>query len=300
MPAHEIQIPPPLASTMRATWKEEADAFLADLPAMVAKFERRWSIRVGPPFEELSYHYVAPAVTAGGADVVFKAGIPREDMDHEIAAMRLYDGNGIARLLEADAARGVMLLERLMPGQMLTSVTDESRAVSIAADVMRRLWVPAPEHCTLPTVADWLTAFHGHRARYGAADPLPAGWLDRAEGLAADLLVSEPERVVLHGDLHHFNILSATRAPWLAIDPHGVIGERAYEIGAFLRNPTVMPRAVTLRRFEQFVDELDLDRQRARNWSFVNTVLSAVWTLEDSTTGWEGEIATAGYLLSIA
>lgn len=289
-------VPDNLSRTMKTTWKAEADAFLSGLPALIVEFEERWGISVGPPFEELSYHYVAPAVNARGEDVVFKAGIPRPDMDHEITAMRLYDGRGIARLLEADAARGVMLLERLRPGKMLTTVPEEERAVSIAAEVMRSLWRPAPDGVDLPGVVEWLAAFSEHRARHGAADPLPPGALDRAEGMAADLLASSTERFVLHGDLHHFNILSAQRAPWLAIDPHGVIGERAYEIGAFLRNPTLQTREVTLRRFERFVEELGLDRGRARAWSYVNTVLSAVWTLEDSTTGWEDEITTAGYL----
>jgi streptomycin 6-kinase len=292
-----LTIPSRLADTMRTTWNETADAFLAGLPALIEEFVERWGIRVGPAFEELSYHYVAAAVSRDGEDVVFKAGVPRVDMDREITAMRVYDGRGIARLLEADAARGVMLLERLVPGEMLTTVGDEERAVSIAADVMRRLWRPGPAGVDLPDVAEWLDAFPKHRARYGAADPMPPGVLDRAERLAADLLGSSTERYVLHGDLHHFNILSARRETWLAIDPHGVLGEREYEIGAFLRNPTLQPKGVTLRRFDRFVEELGLDRERARGWSYVNTVLSAVWTLEDSTTGWENEITTAGYLL---
>lgn len=292
-----MTLPAQLTQNMRTIWKVEADNFLAGLPTLITEYEGRWGITVGPPFDGLSYHYVASAVTQNGDDIVFKAGIPRPDMDHEIAAMRLYDGRGIARLLEADTDRGVMLLERLVPGEMLTTVPDEEEAVSIAADVMRRIWRPAPDGVNLPTVAEWLTAFQSHRARYGADDPLPPCVLDRAEKMAADLLASPTEQFVLHGDLHHFNILSATRAPWLAIDPHGVIGEREYEIGAFLRNPTLQSRETTLRRFDHLVDELKLDRDRARSWSYVNTVLSAVWTLEDSTIGWEDEITTAGFLL---
>ena len=59
----------------------------------------------------------------------------------------------------------------------------------------------------------------------------------KAESLFAGLLASMDAPVVLHGDLHHFNILSAQRQPWLAIDPKVVPGEPAYETGAFIRNP---------------------------------------------------------------
>jgi streptomycin 6-kinase len=293
-------VPDRLAANMRGAWKQEADACLRGLPALIAEFEERWGVTVESPFEALSYHYVAPARTAAGEAVVFKAGIPRRDMDREITALRLYDGRGIARLLEADAKRGVMLLERLAPGEMLSTVADDERAVSIAASVMRTLWRPAPRGLDLPDVAEWLNAFAEHRTRYGAADPLPEGILDRAERLAAELLDSSDERVALHGDLHHFNILSAQREAWLAIDPHGVIGERAYEIGAFLRNPRLQTRETTLRRVAQFSNALGLDRERVRNWSFVNTVLSAVWTLEDSATGWEDAITCATFLAAPA
>ncbi len=49
------------------------------------------------------------------------------------------------------------------------------------------------------------------------------------------------------GDLHHENILAAERAPWLAIDPKGVIGEPAYEMGALLRNRLMGDSTVMLR-----------------------------------------------------
>ena len=55
--------------------------------------------------------------------------------------------------------------------------------------------------------------------------------------LIADLLASGGEPLLLHGDLHQGNILAAGRAPWLAIDPKGVVGEATYETAALLHNP---------------------------------------------------------------
>jgi streptomycin 6-kinase len=94
--------------------------------------------------------------------------------------------------------------------------------------------------------------------------------------------------VVLHGDLHHFNILAATRQPWLAIDPKGVVGEAEYETGALLRNPVPdirnHPRLGELlsRRISQLADELGFDKGRIRCWAIAQAVLSAWWTYEDS------------------
>jgi streptomycin 6-kinase len=123
--------------------------------------------------------------------------------------------------------------------------------------------------------------------------------VDEAETLFDELTRSASEPVLLHGDLHHFNILAAAREPWLAIDPQGVVGERAYEVGALLRNP--MPqlltwprlRRVQTRRVEQLADELDFDRQRLRGWAFAQAVLSAWWSFEDTGKDWEQGIAVA-------
>ena len=41
----------------------------------------------------------------------------------------------------------------------------------------------------------------------------------------------------MHGDLHHDNIVSAQREPWLVIDPKGLVGDPGYETGPFINNP---------------------------------------------------------------
>ncbi len=99
--------------------------------------------------------------------------------------------------------------------------------------------------------------------------------------------------MLLHGDLHHFNILRGQREPWLALDPKGLIGEREYEIGALLRNPDLEKlddRALmklTLRRIALLSEIFGFDRQRLTAWCFAQDVLSVWWGIEDNEPGWE-------------
>ena len=124
-------------------------------------------------------------------------------------------------------------------------------------------------------------------------------WCERAEALFAELLASSGAPMLLHGDLHHENILAAERAPWLAIDPKGLIGEAEYEVGALMRNP--LPRLLALpdvtatlaRRFDILAETLGFDRQRMIAWSYAQAVLSAWWHIEDHGHGWEPTIALA-------
>ena len=118
------------------------------------------------------------------------------------------------------------------------------------------------------------------------------------------LLASSAGPVLLHGDLHHENILSAARQPWLAIDPKGVCGEPAYEVGALLRNP--MPRLLDhpaparllARRLDLLAEVLGIDRRRLAAWGYAQAVLSAWWSLEDHGRGWEPALRVAEWLES--
>jgi len=86
---------------------------------------------------------------------------------------------------------------------------------------------------------------------------------------------------VLHGDLHHFNILRSDRSGWLAIDPKGPIGDRCFDVCQFLLNPRRVPIPVNRRRLDLFCRELDLDAERTRKWCLVHAVLNACWSFED-------------------
>jgi streptomycin 6-kinase len=271
------------------------EAWLLRLPVLLDEASARWSLRLLPPFEPLNYNYVALALGADGREVVLKAGVPHRLLRNEMAALRHHAGAGAVHLLAADPDAGLLLLERLQPGTPLNEVADDDAATAAAAQVMRQLWRAPPSEHEFPTIADWGAGFGRLRARFeGGTGPLPPPLVDRAERLYAELCASSAAPVLLHGDLHHGNILAAQRAPWLALDPQGVIGEPAYETGALLRNPfpeiLAMPgaRAILARRAARLAELLGFDRQRVAGWAFAQAVLSAWWEVEDH----GGDIAT--------
>lgn len=268
------------------------------LPGLLAQCEQRWQIQIQPPFA-LTYNYVAPAKRAGGSQVVLKAGFPENpELITEIEALRFFDGQGMVHLLEADLEQGVFLLEHIFPGHPLVNLPDDD-ATRIAARVMRRLWKPIPPELAarFPSTQKWARGLGRLRKTFGGGTgPFPADMVERAEKLFVELHASAASApVLLHGDLHHWNILSAQREPWLALDPKGLVGEPAYEVGALIRNPNTVISTwtdlarVQARRFDILAEELGFNRQRMIFWSFAQVVLSAWWSFEDEhryVTGW--------------
>jgi streptomycin 6-kinase len=299
-------IPERFARKMLEMHGDAGQAWLDELPASIAEYERRWGIQVAPPFANLSYNYVAPATRFDGGQVILKLGMPHPELSSEIAALHLYDGNGSARLIESDTEGGALLIERLLPGSVLLELVDDDEATRSAAQVMRALRRPAPSaraDAVFPTAARWASGLRRLRARFdGGTGPLTVDMVERAETLFAGLLASSGAPMLLHGDLHHENILAAERAPWLAIDPKGLIGEAEYEVGSLMRNPLArllaLPHvtATLARRFAILAETLGFDRQRMIAWSYAQAILSAWWTIEDRGHDWEPVITLATHL----
>jgi streptomycin 6-kinase len=281
-------------------------AWIGGLPALLAECARDYGLTIGEPFE-LSYNYVAPVTLADGGEAVLKLSPHGQDFRYELRATELFGGHGMARLLAHDAERGIALLERLRPGMMLVTLdADDGRKAEIAAGVLNELRRDAPQNHGLPTADDWFAAFVKHRAEYGGAGPLPKPLFERGEATYADLLASyDGPPALLHGDLHHYNILSAPRAPWLAIDPHGLAGEPAFDTGAFFGNPMELAERPDLerivkRRADILSERLALDRQRVVAWGLAYQVLSAVWSAENGGTRWGRAMRVAEALASIS
>jgi streptomycin 6-kinase len=124
-----------------------------------------------------------------------------------------------------------------------------------------------------------------------------------AEELLSGPLAAEPSCVLLHGDLHHGNVLASAREGWVAIDPKGVPGEPAYEVAgavysglySLAASPPLLQRRLN-RRLDPFAQMLGVDRARLQAWAFVKALLSAFWMHRAGDPRWEGTLACAAAL----
>ncbi len=109
-------------------------------------------------------------------------GIPNRELTSEMLALKLFNGNGACQLLEHDAERGFLLLERLKPGQMLAEIEDDDERTHIAADVMTRMQehpqgTRAPAlHSGFIKLSDWFDGLKKIRPHFdGGTGPIPEG-----------------------------------------------------------------------------------------------------------------------------
>jgi streptomycin 6-kinase len=298
-------IPPVLARNVVAAWGADGRRFLDELPALLTSVTRDWGLTVVAQLPG-AYHWVGRVRRADGTEAVLKLGPPGvAEEAREAAALHHFDGRGAVRLLAADPARGARLLELASPGQSARSLVPHKDLIATAAiiTVIRRLHRPPPASSgpasspsplpseSVPPELPELGArnrrtFVAYLERHPGDSPLPRRLVTRALGLSDELCASAASRVVLHGDLHHDNVLRADRTPWLAIDPHGVVGDPGAEVGPMLYNPDPTNRdpalvALAPVRCEQLADGLGIDLDRVVAWGLVAAVLAEVWNAAD-------------------
>lgn len=302
-----MNLPSDFISTIRNAYKEAGDKFLADLPALVDEAARRWNLTDIRPVSNLSYNFVCYALSSNSQNVVLKIGVPNNELTSEMAALRLFNGEGAVQLLDCDKANGFLLLERLQPGSMLSTLKNDEEATHIAADVMLKIQRPAPQDDDVfIKLSDWFDGFKRLR-KYsdGGTGPFNKTLVERAERSVLDFFAEDYAPTLMHGDFHHYNILLSERG-WVIIDPKGVIGPAGYEVGPFLMNPLEEISALRLRsgrgirakkRIDILSERLGMDRERIREWGIAHAVLSAWWGIEDN-TGWEYSMACAEVLRS--
>ncbi len=187
--------------------------------------------------------------------------------------MAWWGGDGAARVL---AHHGPALLLERATGGSLAGVADDEASRRIC-DVSRRLHSRRAGTPPLAPLRRWFRALGPAAARHG-------GVLAEADAVARALLDEPRDPVVLHGDLHHGNVLDFGARGWLAIDPKGLWGERGFDYANLFRNPdaaTALAPGRLARQAELVAGCAGLERDRLLAWVVAVAGLSAAWNLSD-------------------
>jgi streptomycin 6-kinase len=303
----QLELPESYRQRIRATGRGEWVRWLADLPDVVDTLAERWGLSLGELYP-LSWNYVVAAEREPGDLCVLKIGPPVEEAAEgtvrEARALRLCVPAGV-RLLKDDADAGALLLERAIPGTPVAEKCDDDddQATEILASAMLEFWVPADATSGLPPVSSLEETFEGFdRGPHGASvrkdlvqtlAEIDSGLRDlRAGAVTArrvfeELVADRAPTVVLHGDLHHDNVLLSEERGWVVVDPKGFFGDAAYDTAAMLYNPldyaepVTDPEPMLRRRLAITSGVLGMDRDVLAAWGFVKVVLSLLWNLDD-------------------
>lgn len=239
----------------------------------------RWGLTPdGDPILTRNSHLLP--VRRQGARAMLKVALEAEERAASLL-MAWWGGEGAARVPanEADA----ILLERAEGKASLADLARHGRddeASRIICAVITKLHAPRSKPLPkLVPLAQWFRELKPAASAQG-------GILALSAMTAHDLLAAQRELAVLHGDVHHGNILDFGERGWLAIDPKGLIGERCFDYANIFCNPdheTARAPGRLARQIEVVADAAGLERKRLLKWVLAWAGLSAAWHIGDGT-----------------
>lgn len=195
--------------------------------------------------------------------------------------MAWWDGQGAARVLVQ--AGDAVLLERAMGKQLLADFArngKDDEASRIICTVVAKLHMPrAKAPPDLVPLSRWFQDLAPAARVHGSI-------LSTSAATAQELLGAPRDMCVLHGDVHHGNVLDFGERGWLAIDPKALIGERDFDYANLFCNPdheTAVAPGRFARQIEIVTNAAGLERRRLLQWALAWAGLSATWHLKDGT-----------------
>jgi len=278
-----ICVPDGLSDIIRRRQGQAGIKWLNTLPALTEKLCRQWDLRLdGAPMYGSS-SLIVP-VRRGMDDFVLKMAWPHWKSRTEARALSVWAGVAAVQLVQYEADHDALLLERLDENRSLNDLPSEA-AAAVAGTLIRRLATSDPG--ALPSVAElserWSVELPAQWYRLGC--PGEPRHMREAATAAAELARSS-RRLVVNQDLHYSNVLAATRAPWLVIDPKALVGDAEFAVCPLLWNRfSDMDDVRGLhRRVSIIIDAGGLDAQLTLAWSRVRAVEYWLWSLERGET----------------
>ncbi|HWW26138.1 MAG TPA: APH(6)-I family aminoglycoside O-phosphotransferase [Caulobacter sp.] len=251
------------------------------LPADVAYWLQRWLLEPDGPLMTTHSSWVLPVRLDADTAMLKVARIPDEQAGYRL--MSWWGGQGAATVLASDDR--ALLLERGLGPLSLPDMARAGRddeATRILCDTAARLHAFRPQAVPALHPLDlWFRPLFDLAPNHEALAP--------AAQIARGLLASQRDIRPLHGDLHHGNVLDFEDRGWLAIDPHGLIGERTFDFANIFTNPDLddptHPVATLAGRLEArlaiVVQETGVEPTRILEWIAAWTGLSAAWFIGD-------------------
>ncbi|NBF11462.1 aminoglycoside phosphotransferase family protein [Pseudomonas sp. Fl4BN1] len=219
-----------------------------------------------------------PVRLEDGAPAMLKIAL-NEDEQAGNRLMAWWAGEGAARVYaQEDRA---LLMERAQGPRSLMRMAlagQHDEVSHIVCATLERLHAPRPQPLPpLVPLDHWFKDLHEAARQQG-------GLFLESQAVAEQLLAAPQDEVVLHGDVHHDNLLDFGQRGWQVIDPKRVRGERGFDFANLICNPQ-LPSATDPARFTRQVQIIakaaDLQPRRLVQWVLAFSGLSAAWFLQD-------------------
>lgn len=250
------------------------------------KYKKIWGLS---NFEQVDYYSVNCIFKCTSSNYglcILKIGKNEEETKNEYRILREYNGRQFCNVYEADIDNGILLIECITPGTQLRAEPNLDKRLALFYELSRGLHIEPADITIYPTYMGWVSRITDYMRNRKDYKPLFEK-MAKAEKVCHRLWEKYLNRTLLHGDLHHDNILLDGDARYRVVDPKGVIGDSVFDIPRFILNEfddeldenfIKKFKHITKTLSEKFsIAEYDI-----RCLNHVETCMGQCWSIEDA------------------
>ena len=153
--------------------------------------------------------------------------------DKEIMSLIQFQGENFCKLYEYSLEDNVYIMERIIPADTLYESARRDERIKIAGAIFKGLHKPDLPDSTFPTYSEWFEEGKEGTKNRKDCEELRQ-YLESAESMLKDICQKYSRNFLLHGDLHHENILKNENGSYTVIDPKGVAGDPVFDLSRFI------------------------------------------------------------------
>jgi len=261
--------------------------------------ESRWSLKN----IDVIYQYAKRAVFSAESEtlgpVIIKMNDHHSVLKTEYEMLKKLNGEQSCKVYDFEEEKGILVEEWIVPGSVLREEKSLEKRIRAFHQVFRKIHSPAEDG---ETYLNWLENI----CKFCNENPVSEEIIKKARlahSFCGELFEKYPERVLLHGDLHHDNLLLSEDGSYVMIDPKGVIGPTILDLPRYIMNE--IHEDLIIGNAEEHIEnvirliseECSYDREDVSKAVFMEIILGNVWCIEDGEEIDEEQMAVAEHIL---
>jgi streptomycin 6-kinase len=199
-----------------------------------------------------------------------------------------YNGGRFCRVFDADIENGIILEECVQPGNPLRDESSLDKRLNVFCSLYNGLHITPAKAEIYPTYTEWVGRVTEYMSKRQDYKELYL-YMKKAKDICSSVSTLYSQKMLLHGDFHHDNILLGNDGEYIMIDPKGVIGDPVFDVPRFILNE--FGDEITTELYKKINDiicilekNLNIPSDILKQCLYVETAMGICWSVKDGST----------------
>lgn len=275
-----MELPIECKNRISLLYDNKGEGIILELQKLIDKIIDKYNLTSVSIYKNVTYNIIISAYNNKWKNIIVKIGIKKREIRREINFYNKYKNNSnICKIHVIDKKNGYIIMENIVPGTKLNSLKTLRERLKVFEEIYNKIDCKKEFLSNLPRYKSIL---------YKKFNSIKEKELERyiiiAKRLYNEIEMLNLPKYILHGDLHHWNIIKSEKK-WIFIDPVGFLGEKIFDLPVFLQNEfwKYGENEENIKGTIEYTSkQLNIEKNIIYKSLYINLTLTVMWNIEDN------------------